>query len=396
MTHNIDTLIDGVSEQVIEWRRHLHAHPELSFEEYETSKFIVQSLEGIGGIEISHPSGTSVVGRLIGSKPGPVIAIRADFDALPIQEDTGLPFASKTDNKMHACGHDGHTSILLGTAAVLAAMKDDLAGEIRFLFQHGEEAPPGGARGMIEGGALDGVDRIIGLHLWSPIEIGTVQINPTYVMAACDVFRIEIKGNGGHIGDPHTSIDTIAIGAQIVDNLQHIVARNVDPIHSAIVGVTNFNAGVAIAVIPPSAVLTGGTNVFDPNVRDLLEKRIGEIAHGICATHGARCEYEYTRVYDTVVNDPDTAAIVDGVAAKLFGRENVKDLPPIMPGEDFAFFAQQKPSCFVLLGAGNKEKGIIAPHHDPKFDIDEDSLAMGTRLFVNAAIELLEQTKPGG
>tara|TARA_R110002033_G_scaffold43346_2_gene84977 strand:- start:427 stop:1176 length:750 start_codon:yes stop_codon:yes gene_type:complete len=198
MDRNIDGIIDGVADQVVAWRRHMHANPELSFEEYETSKFITSILEGLDGIEVSHPSGTSVVGRLRGKRPGPVIAIRADFDALPISEDTGLPFASKNEGVMHACGHDGHTSILLGAAKVLSGMRDDLQGEIRFLFQHGEETRPGGARGMIEGGAMDGVDRVIGLHLWSPIEIGTVVVNPTRVMAACDIFRIEVKGKGGH------------------------------------------------------------------------------------------------------------------------------------------------------------------------------------------------------
>ncbi len=387
MAGNLDEHIENVKDQVIAWRRKLHENPELSFQEYETSKFITERLEEIGGIDISHPSGTSVVGRLRGKADGPTIAIRADFDALPIQEETGLEFASKTPNTMHACGHDGHTAILLGTAKVLAAMKDELKGEIRFLFQNGEETPPGGSRGMIEGGAMEGVDRVIGLHLWAPLEIGTIQINAQHVMAACDIFRIEIKGQGGHIGAPHKAVDPIAIGSQIVNNLQQIVARDVDPLKSAVVGVTGFQSGVSVGVIPPTAVLTGGTNVFDPDVRDLLERRIGEVARAIAMAHGGTCEYAYTRVYDAVLNDEATAGIMDRVAARLFGRENVQDLPPIMPGEDFSFFGQQAPSCFVLLGAGNKAKGITAPHHDSRFDIDEDALDMGVRLFVNAAME---------
>jgi amidohydrolase len=396
MDRNIDGIIDGVADQVVAWRRHMHANPELSFEEFETSRFITSILEGLDGIEVSHPSGTSVVGRLRGKRPGPVIAIRADFDALPIAEETGLPFASKNEGVMHACGHDGHTSILLGAAQVLSGMRDDLQGEIRFLFQHGEETPPGGARGMIEGGAMEGVDRVIGLHLWSPIEIGTVMVNPTRVMAACDIFRIEVKGKGGHIGVPHEAVDPIAIGGQILSNLQHLVAREIDPVESAVVGVTGFNSGISVGVIPPTAVLTGGTNSFSPQVRDLIERRIGEIAAGVCAAHGATGDYEYTRIYDTVLNDPETAGVVDEVAARLFGRDAVRELPPIMPGEDFSFFGQQAPSCFVLLGAGNAAKGITAPHHDAKFDVDEDALAMGTRLFVHTALELLERTEVRG
>jgi amidohydrolase len=249
---------------------------------------------------------------------------------------------------------------------------------------------------MIEGGAMEGVDRVIGLHLWSPIEIGTVMVNPTRVMAACDIFRIEVKGKGGHIGVPHEAVDPIAIGGQILSNLQHLVAREIDPVESAVVGVTGFNSGISVGVIPPTAVLTGGTNSFSPQVRDLIERRIGEIAAGVCAAHGATGDYEYTRIYDTVLNDPETAGVVDEVAARLFGRDAVRELPPIMPGEDFSFFGQQAPSCFVLLGAGNAAKGITAPHHDAKFDVDEDALAMGTRLFVHTALELLERTEVRG
>jgi amidohydrolase len=330
----------------------------------------------------------------MGARPGPAIAIRADFDALPITEATGLPRASTRPGVMHACGHDGHTAMLLGTATVLAQLRDSFAGEVRLLFENGEEAPPGGARGMIEGGAMDGVDRVIGLHLWSPLETGVVQVNPGRVMAACDVFRIEVKGVGGHVGAPHRAVDPIAIGCQIVANLQHLVAREVDPVESAVVGVTEFHAGHAVGVIPDTAVISGGTNMFDPGVRDRIERRIGEIAQGICAAHGARCVYTYTRVYDAVVNDPATAAVVAEVARGIFDADKVVELDPIMPGEDFSAFGQVAPSCFVLLGAGNRAKGITAAHHDPHFDIDEDALARGVRLSVDAVLTLLART-PG-
>lgn len=392
MKDRIDALADDVKAKVIEWRRHLHASPELSFEEHKTGEFIAETLKSFGGIEISRPSGTSVIGRLKGALPGPVIAIRADFDALPITEATGLPFASQNDGVMHACGHDGHTSILLGTAAVLSRLRDRISGEIRFLFENGEETPPGGAVGMIANGAMDGVDRVIGLHLWSPYEIGVVQVNARATMAACDIFSIEVKGKGGHIGTPHTAVDPIAIGAQIVTNLQHLVARDVDPLQAAVVGVTEFHSGRSVGVIPATATISGGTNTFDPDVRDLIERRIGEVAAGLCAAHGATCDYKYTRIYDAVINDPDTAAIIAKVAGSLFGTANVGEMPPIMPGEDFSAFAHEAPACFVLLGAGNAAKGITAPHHDAAFDIDEDALAMGVRLFVHSAFALIEQT----
>ncbi|OJU83235.1 MAG: N-acyl-L-amino acid amidohydrolase, partial [Shinella sp. 65-6] len=318
----------------------------------ETSAFIASKLPAFGGIEISHPSGTSVVGRLRGARPGPTIAIRADFDALPIREETGLPYASRRDGVMHACGHDGHTAILLGTASVLSRLREEIAGEVRFLFENGEETPPGGAAGMIAGGAMDGVDRVIGLHLWSPYEIGTVQVNSRRVMAACDVFRIEVVGKG------------------------------------------EFHAGRSVGVIPASASIGGGTNTFDAGVRDRIERRIGEIAAGICAAHGATCIYEYRRIYDAVVNDAPTAGIVRDVATGLFDPRGVGEMPPIMPGEDFSAFGHEAPSCFVLLGAGNAEKGITAAHHDAAFQIDEYALAMGVRLFTPAALKLLAETPP--
>jgi amidohydrolase len=388
----LDVLAGAVTEQVIAWRRHLHADPELSFEEHRTGAFIAETLQSFGNIEVTRPSGTSVVGRLRGARPGPVIAIRADFDALPITEATGLPFSSKNPGVMHACGHDGHTAILLGTARVLSRLSDRIAGEIRFLFENGEETPPGGAVGMIANGAMEGVDRVIGLHLWSPYETGIVQVNARHVMAACDIFSIEVKGKGGHIGAPHATVDPIAIGAQIVTNLQHLVAREVDPLHAAVVGVTEFHAGRSVGVVPATALISGGTNTFDPGVRDLIERRIGEVAAGLCAAHGATCDYRYTRIYDTVINDPDTAAIVGDIARGLFADGTVGERPPIMPGEDFSAFGQKAPSCFVLLGAGNAAKAITAPHHDAAFDIDEDALPMGVRLFVHSAFALLAQT----
>lgn len=393
MNEQLDVLAAEIGSKVIEWRRHLHANPELSFREHQTGEFIVETLQSFGNIDISRPSGTSVVGHLKGGKPGPVIAIRADFDALPITEATGLPFASTNPGVMHACGHDGHTAILLGTAAVLSQLRDQIAGEVRFLFENGEETPPGGAIGMVNAGVMEGVDRVIGLHLWSPYETGVVQVNARHVMAACDTFSIEVIGKGGHIGTPHAAVDPIAIGAQIVTNLQHLVAREVDPIHSAVVGVTEFHAGQSVGVIPATATVSGGTNTFDAGVRDLVERRIGEVAAGICAAHGATCRYQYNRIYDAVINDPDTASIVASVAARLFDPDKVGELPPIMPGEDFSAFGQRAPSCFVLLGAGNKSKGITAPHHDAHFTIDEDALGIGVRLFLHSTFALLQQPK---
>jgi amidohydrolase len=389
MHDDLDALVAQLESELIAWRRHLHAHPELSFEEHETSAFVRDRLAAIGGLEISRPTPTSVMARLVTGRPGPTVAIRGDMDALPIAEDTGLPFASTRPGVMHACGHDGHTSIVLGAATVLCAVRDRLAGEVRFLFQHGEEALPGGASQMVAAGVMDGVDRVIGLHLWARTPIGRIVVRPGRLMAACDVFRIVVHGRGGHIGIPHGAVDPIAIGAQIIDALQHIVARNVDPIEPAIVGVTEFHGGGSVGVIPDEAVIGGGTNVFSPEVQDLLERRIGEIARGVCDAHGATCTYEYTRGYAAVVNDPGVAAVVDRTARRLFGDAAVTDGELIMAGEDFSAFQALAPGCFVMLGAANAERGITYDHHHPRFDIDESALAMGTRLLAGAAVELL-------
>jgi amidohydrolase len=390
MHETLERLTTAIAPQVVQWRRHLHQHPELSFEEHETSRFITERLESLG-IEVSHPSGTAVVGRLVGGRPGPTVAVRADFDALPIVEETGLPFASENPGVMHACGHDGHTSILLGVASTLTQLRDELAGEVRFLFENGEETPPGGAAAMVAAGAMDGVDRVIGLHLWTRTPYGRVVVCRDRVMAACDIFEIVVEGRAGHIGSPHNAIDPIAIGAQIVTNLQHLVAREVDPLEAAVVGVTGFQAGTSVGVIPQTATITGGTNMFSAEVRDLLERRIGEIADGICRAHGATARTTYTRIYDAVVNDAPTAAVVADVARELFGADAVVDGPPVMPGEDFSAFAAQAPACFVLLGAANEAKGITADHHHAQFTVDEDALDWGVRLLAQSTVALLQE-----
>jgi amidohydrolase len=383
--------VDEISSRVVDRRRYLHERPELSYQESETSAFIVAELERIGGFaEISRPTPTSVVADLRGGRPGPRIAVRSDHDALPISEQTGLPFASKNPGVMHACGHDGHTSMMLGVAEVLAPLADDLAGEVRFLFEHGEEALPGGASQMVAAGAMEGVDRVIGQHLWAWFPLGKVSVRPGPVMASSDVFEIVVNGRGGHISKPQDAIDPLVIGAQIVTNLQHVVAREVDPQEIAVLGVTQFEAGESVGVIPQTARLEGGTNMFSPAVRDLLERRIGEIATEICAAHGATCSYTYTRGYDAVVNDPATTEVVAAAARRALGDEAVYEGELILGGEDFSAFQACAPGTFLLLGARNEERGIVHDHHNPQFDVDEDAFPMGVRLISRAAVALLE------
>ena len=386
----LDAHCEKLSEQVVVWRRYMHERPELSYQETETSRFIREQLEEIGGFEISQPTPTSVRADLRGGKPGPTVALRSDHDALPIEEETGLPFASKNPGVMHACGHDGHTAMMLGVATVLAAVRDELPGNVRILFEHGEEALPGGASQMVAAGAMEGVDRVLGQHIWAWVPVGQVTVRSGRLMAACDVFEIVIQGRGGHISKPQEAVDPLAIGAQIVTNLQHLVAREVDPEEIAVVGVTQFEAGESVGVIPDTARLEGGTNMFDAGVRDLLERRIGEIATGICAAHNATCTYTYTRGYDAVVNDEATTAVVERAAREAFGDEAVSEGELVLAGEDFSAFQACAPGTFLLLGARNEERGIVHDHHNPKFDVDEDAFPMGVRLISRAAVALLE------
>ena len=253
----LDDRIREVKDDVVGWRRHLHRNPELSFHEEETSRFVHATLLSFGGLELSRPTPTSVVARLVGDHPGPTVALRADMDALPITEENDSEFVSRNPGVMHACGHDGHTAMLLGAARILSGMRDEISGEVRFLFQHAEETYPGGAEEMVRAGAMEGVDAVIGIHLWSGLPAGKVGIVHGPMMASPDTFEISVKGDGGHAAMPHQTVDAIAIGAQVVTNLQHVVSRETDPTENVVVSVTKFVGGTTHNVIPGTVEMTG-------------------------------------------------------------------------------------------------------------------------------------------
>jgi amidohydrolase len=369
----------GVDEDVVAWRRHLHRHPEISFEERETSAWIADRLAGFA-LEVKRPTETSVVARLSTGRPGPTVALRADIDALPIHEESGVPFASERPGAMHACGHDGHTAMLLGAASQLTA-RELPGGELRFIFQHGEELAPGGARDMVDAGVMEGVDFIYGCHLWTPLEYGKVAAMPGPFMAAADFFKLTITGRGGHAGLPHTAVDTIACAAELVGSLQHIVSRRIDPLHPAVVTVGSLHAGDAPNVIPGEAVLTGTTRSFDPEVRGRIPMLIEEIARGVCAAHGASFELDFQFGYKPVVNDERATQLV----REVIDPGELVELEPIMGGDDFSAFQAEAPGCYAFVGAGGQY-----PHHHPRFVIDERALAIGTRLHVQVALRALE------
>ena len=287
-----DLVTPELESQAIAWRRHLHANPELSFAEHETSRFVEETLHSFGAFDIERPTPTSVVARLRGERPGKVLALRADMDALPIQEEVDLPFASRVPGVMHACAHDGHTAMLLATAKLLAGRRGELAGEARLVFQHAEELPPGGARELVARGVLDGVDAIVGAHLMSTYEAGTVVAQAGPLMAAADSIEIEIRGRGGHAAYPHAAVDPVVVAAQAVTALQQIVSREIDPLDNAVVSITRIHAGAANNVIPEAVELGGTVRTFRPGSRTAVREAIERVLRGVTEAHRATYAYE--------------------------------------------------------------------------------------------------------
>ncbi len=385
-----------MGDEVLGWRRHLHRNPELSFQEEETSRFVYETLESFGGLELSRPTPTSVVARLVGEGPGRTVALRADMDALPITEENDFEFASRKPGVMHACGHDGHTAMLLGAAKVLVGMREEINGEVRFLFQHAEELYPGGAEEMVEAGVMEDVDAIVGIHLWSGLEVGKVGVVYGPMLAAPDTFEISINGRGGHAAMPHQTADAIAIGAQVVTNLQHVVSRNVDPLENVVVSVTKFAGGTTHNVIPGTVEMVGTVRTLDEEVRAKVPETMERIIEGVTAAHDASYSFEYQRGYRPVVNDEEVTRVVEETVREVFGERALEMMPPIMGGEDFSAYQRVVPGTFVFVGAGNEAKGITYPHHHPRFTVDEDALENGVKMHVNVAFELLDKETGGG
>jgi amidohydrolase len=386
---NLNQLAQETKEQVIAWRRHLHQNPELSFQEEKTSQFIYDTLQSFGNLEISRPTKTSVVARLIGPEPGKTLAIRADMDALPIQEENTFEFASQNPGVMHACGHDGHTAMLLGTAKILSGLKEHIKGEVRFLFQHAEELFPGGAEEMVQAGVMDGVDLVIGTHLWSPIEKGKVGVVYGSMMASPDTFWITVNGKGGHAALPHQTIDSIAVAAQVVTNLQHIVSRNTDPLDSLVISVTQFLGGTTHNVIPGSVKIWGTVRSFDPALRESIPAKMERVVKGITEAHEATYDFKYEFGYRPVINDNEVTAVIEETVREVFGEEALDLMRPNMGGEDFSAFMEKAPGAYFYVGAGNEEQGINYPHHHERFTIDEDALEIGVKTFLHATFKFL-------
>ncbi|NJN86659.1 MAG: amidohydrolase [Leptolyngbyaceae cyanobacterium SL_7_1] len=376
--------IQALQPQLVAWRRGLHQKPELGFRETITADFIATKLREWG---IEHQTGiakTGIVAMVSGTKPGGVLGIRADMDALPIQELNQVPYRSQHDGVMHACGHDGHVAIALGAAYYLSRHPQEFAGTVKFIFQPAEEGP-GGAKPMIAEGVLHhpDVEAIIGLHLWNNLPLGTVGVRTGAMMAAVELFDCTIQGKGGHGAMPHQTIDSIVVASQVVTALQPIVSRNVDPLKAGVVTVGSFHAGHACNVIADTAQLKGTVRYFDPDLTDFFEQRVRQVIAGVCQSHGAEYTLDYRKLYPPVVNDGAIAALVRSVAETVI--ETPAGVVPecqTMGGEDMSFFLQAVPGCYFFLGSANAEKGLAYPHHHPRFDFDETVLAIGVEMFV--------------
>ncbi len=379
----------GPYEQAVAWRRQLHANPELSFEEHETADFVFDTLSSFEGLELERPTPTSVVARLRGAAEGKTLALRADMDALPVSEETGLEFASRRPGVMHACGHDGHTAMLLASARLLCERRAELGGEIRFLFQHAEEKPPGGARELVAAGVMDGVDLVLGAHLLTALDVGTVAVPVGVMTAAADIFSAEIHGVGGHAAFPHRSVDPVVVAAQVVMSLQTVVSRGIDPLESAVLSVTRLSAGTADNVIPETVRLGGTVRTFDPEIRDSIRAAMARILQGVTEAHGARYTFDYEEGYAPVTNDPAAAALVEAAARDELGDAALVQMDPIMGGEDFSGYLAAAPGAFFAVGARNEALGAAYPHHHPRFAIDEAALRTGIAVFVRAATSYL-------
>jgi amidohydrolase len=389
MNEQLTARLEALFPEMVALRRELHMNPELSFMEIHTPRRIADYLRELGLEVRTEVGGRGVVAKLNGAKPGRTVALRADFDALPIQDEKNIDYKSRVPGVMHACGHDIHTAALLGAAKVLSELKEQIQGTVVFIHQFAEEQLPGGARAMIEDGCLDGVDVIYGAHVSSYLPIGEIRINEGYVHASGDTFEIEIIGRGGHGASPHLTIDPIVAGGQLVVNLQQIVSRRIDPTLPAVISLGTFHAGQASNIIPDTAVITGTVRTYDEPTRQFIEQAIGKLASTTCEGAGAEVNYKYIRGYPALWNDPAETRRIERLAVEIYGQDRVLKYAPSMGMEDFAYYSQQVPGHYFFVGGRNPDIDAVYPHHHAKFDVDERSMLGIGNVYIAAALDFL-------
>lgn len=378
--------VEAITQTVIDLRRDFHRHPELGFQEFRTSAKVAEFLRDSGLEPTTGIAKTGVTAYIQGAQPGPTLMLRADMDALPIEEETDLEFASQAPGKMHACGHDLHTAILLGTARILKDMQPRLKGNVKLIFQPAEEGP-GGADPMIKAGVLEGVDYALGLHLWSDLPCGHLAITPGPVMAAADTFRVKIHGRGGHAAYPHESEDPIVAAAALITAMQTLVSRNTSPFDSAVVSVTQIQGGSADNIIPERVEFSGTIRTFQPNTKAALIKRLQEMVPSLCKSYGTEGEFEFHEGYPALINNPLPCQWVKGAAEEMGLPLSAQ---ATMGGEDMAYYLQKVPGAFFFLGAAPDQPERVFPHHHPKFQLDERSVPLAMELFLRCVESCLK------
>ena len=391
---NYSLVAEKYESYIISVRRRLHEQPELSWQERGTTAFIASELERMGYKVKRFPDATGLIAEIKGGKAAEgcaTVCLRADIDALPVDERTGLPFASKNAGKMHACGHDCHIAMLLGAAAMIAETSEQIAGSVRLLFQAAEETCEG-APFFIKNGALDGVAAIFGMHIWGTLNAPYINIEPGPRMAACDNFDIHIKGRSAHGTEPHHGTDAVVAAAAVIMALQTVVSRDIDPMTPAVVTMGEMSGGRRFNIIAADAVLHGTARSFDEATRGRIEQSVRRIAEKTAAAYGATAEVEYNRLPPPLVNDEAVAAAAREAAVKLYGEQGLRPMQAVMGSEDFAYYTQLIPGCYAFIGARNTEKGMTATNHNDCFAPDEASLKRGSALYAQFAADFIENS----
>lgn len=384
-------ITDKISlKEIVKWRRYLHQNPELSFHEFNTAKYIYDLLSSFPNLILETPTQNSVIATLKGDNYGKVIALRADIDALAIDEESDVTFPSKNSGIMHACGHDAHTAMLLEAIKVLSYIPNKLYGTIKFIFQPAEEMPPGGAREIVDAGVLDNVDFIFGLHIFPTIPTGIIEIRKGAMTAAADNFDLYIHGKGAHGSMPDISIDPILIGVEIINNINNIISRNISPFENAVVSIGEFSSGHTANVIPDSARIQGTVRTTNSTTRLFIKSQIEKIINNIANIYGATYDLNYILGYSPIINDAIATEIVKNAALKVVKESDILETQRLMIGEDFSAYTNVTKGAFFFLGGGSSEDGYKYINHHPKFKIDENALLIGTKMHIQIILDTLE------
>lgn len=388
---NVKELVSKNEDYIIEMRRYFHMHPELSFEEFETTKRIAEELDKMGipyQIPEEEPK-TGVIGIIQGGKPGKTVALRADIDALNVGEKNDVEYKSQNEGKMHACGHDSHMAMLLGAAKILNEVKDELCGKVYLIFQPAEEVGLGAKYMIRQGNWYEETDNIYGSHIWSGLETGKISVEAGDRMAAADRFTITIKGKSGHGSLPNETVDAVVVGAAVVQNLQQLVARNYSPLDSVTVTVGSFHSGNRFNIIAGEATMEGTNRYFSREIGARIEDDMRRVIKGVCDSYGATYELDYQYILGPTINDEASSTIATNAIEKFAGKDILKNMQKTTGGEDFSYYLENKPGCFGFVGSRNPDLGTDYPHHNERFNIDESALANGAGTYAQYAIDFL-------